>query len=634
MWARLQLLRRLAARPETSNGRCVVIFVTFIRRHSVEAYFALAFAIAWSAVLFVVAPTGIPGSAPGYLERLPVAYLFMLLGPAVAGLALTVLADGKRGLQDLVGRMCVWRLGRWYAAVLMTPAILLTLGLLGLASPQFVPGLFSARDKTQLVILAVAYGLGAGFFEEIGWTGFALPRVQRRLGLLRAGLLLGVVWGLWHLFADYWGAGTDWGALYAPRYLLWCVASFTAYRMLIAWVYGRTRSLLLAQLMHAGFTGGQVLFLPPLQPSVDSVYWLAAFAAILWIVVGVVFLSPARIRAMLLHPVGALATFVVLCGLFLAVLHPWLMNWGSTPEERATVLTGDTADSSTYLTRAITIDAPPAAVWPWLMQIGQDRAGFYSNDYLENLTGADIHNADVLRSEWQARAQGDKVRMTNPQQTALGGEATLLTVRILDPEKVYADVPGRFVLLPVGDNSTRLLIRESLAIPERAGWTWVIWDPTHFAMERRMLEGIKERAEGQALVPPVVQAAAHVGWALAGLGLLTVFLSGRRWWPWLVLPLAPGVPILWFSGDLNSALAAFLAIGITVSGALAHGWRWWPAYLLLASGVALVLLLAPDSFVAFGLLFVLVEVGVAARLVRGARVRGHQPRKAWSFMTG
>jgi membrane protease YdiL (CAAX protease family) len=143
-------------------------------------------------------------------------------------------------------------------------------------------------------MLAVAYGLGAGFFDEIGWTGFALPRVQRRLGLLRAGLLLGLVWGLWHLLADYWGAGADWGALYVPRYLLWCVASFTAYRMLIVWVHSRTGSLLLAQLMHAGFTGGQVLLLPPLSPGLDSLYWLAAFAAMLWIVVGMVFLSPVR----------------------------------------------------------------------------------------------------------------------------------------------------------------------------------------------------------------------------------------------------------------------------------------------------------------------------------------------------
>ena len=112
------------------------------------------------------------------------------------------------------------------------------------------------------------------------------------------------------------------------------------------------------------------------------------------------------------HPIvvqtlGAVTIFAVLCGLFLAVWHPWLMNWGATRDEQAMVLPGDTETPSAYLTRAITIDAPPAVVWPWLMQIGQDRAGFYSNDYLENLTGANIHNADVIRPEWQVRAVGD-----------------------------------------------------------------------------------------------------------------------------------------------------------------------------------------------------------------------------------
>jgi hypothetical protein len=308
-----------------------------------------------------------------------------------------------------------------------------------------------------------------------------------------------------------------------------------------------------------------------------------------------------------LHMLGAAAMFAVICGVFLAVLHPWLMNWGSTGDEQAMVLPGDTETPAAYLTRAITIDAPPTAIWPWLVQIGQDRAGFYSNDYLENLTGANIHNADVIRPEWQVRAVGDKVRMTTPEQTAIGGEATLLTVRILEPERVYADVPGRFVLLPSGERATRLLLREKLAIPERSGWTWLIWDPMHFVMEQRMLQGIKERAEGRPFVPPVIEVAAHVGWALAGLGLLGVFLARRRW-PWLVLPIAPGLPILWFTGDVNSALAAFLAIGITVAGALVFGWRWWPPYLVLGSSVALVLLLAPDNFATFGVLFLLVEV--------------------------
>src|ERR671939_2076604 len=143
------------------------------------------------------------------------------------------------------------------------------------------------------------------------------------------------------------------------------------------------------------------------------------------------------------HPISGLLIFVALCGLFVLVLHPWLMNWGSTPEERAMVLPGDTAPPETYFTRAISIDAPPSMVWPWLLAIGQDRAGFLSNDYLENLAGGDIHNADSLRPGWQQRSLGDKVPMSGEAERKLAGDYTLLTVRILESQQVIGDIPGR-----------------------------------------------------------------------------------------------------------------------------------------------------------------------------------------------
>src|SRR6478752_7066676 len=100
----------------------------------------------------------------------------------------------------------------------------------------------------------------------------------------------------------------------------------------------------------------------------------------------------------------------------------------------------------------------------------------------------------------------------------------------------------------------------------------MLWDPMHFVMEQRMLQGIKERAEGRPLVSPIVEAAAHIGWALAGVGLLGLFLFRRAWRVWLVLPIAAVLPALWFTGDVNSVLAGFLAVGITVAGCLAFGW--------------------------------------------------------------
>ena len=314
---------------------------------------------------------------------------------------------------------------------------------------------------------------------------------------------------------------------------------------------------------------------------------------------------------LLCQPVPALLGFATLCGVFLLVLHPWLMSWGATPEEGSMALPGDTAPPETYFTRAITIHASPAAVWSWLLAIGQDRAGFLSNDWLENFAGADIHNADALRPEWRQRAVGDRIPMTGEFERRFAGDVTMLTVRLLEPERLIADVPGRFVLLPRDDRTTRLLLREPLDGPERSGLWWVIWDPMHFVMEQRMLRGIKERAESQPLVPPVLQAAARLGWALAGLALGGVYVARRRWRSWLLLPAGVAIPPLVLTGDLDSALAAFLAVGITLAGGLAFGRRWWPAYLLLASAVALVLLLAPDPYAAFGLLFLSASVLIA-----------------------
>src|SRR5512142_2561123 len=121
----------------------------------------------------------------------------------------------------------------------------------------------------------------------------------------------------------------------------------------------------------------------------------------------------------------------VLLALYPAVLHPWMMSWGATSAEQRMPLPGDEypLDGRTYFTRAITIDAPAPVVWRWLVQLGQDRAGFYSNDYLENLTGANIHNSNEIRPEWQGREVGDAIPMARPD--LLGGavgDALLLRV--------------------------------------------------------------------------------------------------------------------------------------------------------------------------------------------------------------
>lgn len=307
----------------------------------------------------------------------------------------------------------------------------------------------------------------------------------------------------------------------------------------------------------------------------------------------------------------------ILWGVYLLVLHPWLMNWGATPAETAMSLIGDesTLASDAYFTRAITIDAPPSVVWPWLVQMGQDRAGFYSNTWLENLIGADIHNASSIHPEWQHRALGDSVPLARPDLLFGVGSLGHSSIVVLEPERAIGYITPRFVLQPISDRGTRLLARETIDSQGPIVSRLLIWDPMHFVMVQRMLRGIQERATGQPLVPVGVLIVARVGWLLAGVSLLGVFLSRRRWLPWLVFTVAILVPALLATGDWDAALAGFLALSITLCGALAFGPRWWPAYVLITAVVLLVLMLAPDAYTAVGLVFdVAASIGLAFAL--------------------
>jgi hypothetical protein len=137
-------------------------------------------------------------------------------------------------------------------------------------------------------------------------------------------------------------------------------------------------------------------------------------------------------------------------------------------------------------TRAVTVEVPVEAVWPWLAQIGQDRAGFYSYEWLENLAGCRMRNADRIHPEWQQRAVGE---------TVLLHPASGLKLLRFEPPRVYAlDGGWHFVLEPLGAR-TRLIARGRY----RRGLVSVAYglllEIPHFVMERKMLLGIKERAE-------------------------------------------------------------------------------------------------------------------------------------------
>ena len=159
----------------------------FVTRHPVRIYFALAFAVSWAGVLFVVGPGGIPTTVEHLMTIGPAMYVAMLAGPSVAGLLMTSLVSGRAGLREVLARLLKWRVGwRWYAVALLTaPFLVMTVSLaLSVLSAEFLPAIFMTNDKAPLLLSGLAAGLIVGIFEELGWTGFAIPRMRRRYGVL------------------------------------------------------------------------------------------------------------------------------------------------------------------------------------------------------------------------------------------------------------------------------------------------------------------------------------------------------------------------------------------------------------------------------------------------------------------
>jgi hypothetical protein len=298
-------------------------------------------------------------------------------------------------------------------------------------------------------------------------------------------------------------------------------------------------------------------------------------------------------------------------------IHPaWMTNWGSTARERGMALPGDDllADPGRTSTLAITINAPADVIWQWLVQVGQDRAGFYSYTWLENLLGSDIHNTDVIRPEWQQLAAGDSWRMVPPDYLGGVGKDAVDPVLLVDPgHALVLKMFGAHVLLPLDAHTTRLIVRGQASADSLLNTMLV--EPVVFTMERRMLLGLKARAEGLPDAPVALNIIAQIAWAAAGIGVAALFLSQRRRRFWLALPVVAALPALLMGHDLQAGLAAFLAVGISVLGFLIFGRQWWGSLLVTGSVVMLALLLAPDAYIVIGLAFAVLLLAALGMLI-------------------
>jgi len=203
---------------------------------------------------------------------------------------------------------------------------------------------------------------------------------------------------------------------------------------------------------------------------------------------------------------GVVVAWLVLIyvALILAI-RPWNIQWGTTGAERAMTLPGDQLVPVAHyrIDHGITINAPATAVWPWLIQIGQDRGGFYSYSALENAIGAQITNAEGIVPEWQSRRVGELVRSAPPNWMGgrFGSDLGWRIVELVPGQAIVLEGWGAFTLYPINDSTTRMLIRTrgsglpSVGSVVLSPLGLLVFEPAHLIMERRMLLGIKERAE-------------------------------------------------------------------------------------------------------------------------------------------
>jgi membrane protease YdiL (CAAX protease family) len=213
----------------------------------------------------------------------------MLAGPSCSGIVLTGIVHGRAGFRDFARRLLAGQVGiGWYAVALLTAPLVaaITLLALGLFSSAFTPGLFLAADKRSALLFAFAVALAAGFFEELGWTGFAIPELRRRLSVPITGAIVGATWGAWHLLVVVWGVGDRSGTLPVAVFAAVDVFSFLpAFRMLMVWVYDHTRSLLIAMLMHVSLTATTLTLWPV---TTGTLTFDVAFAIVVWMIVAAI----------------------------------------------------------------------------------------------------------------------------------------------------------------------------------------------------------------------------------------------------------------------------------------------------------------------------------------------------------
>lgn len=250
----------------------------FVNRSPNAIYFVATFFISWFLALMVVAPKWLNGNPIDKMDSLKI-FPLMLLGPFITGIGLTGILHGKSGVKNLYARMGRWRIGlKWYAWLLIPPFVIsVVLFVLNKLLPhQFTPHYF---------LIGFLFGIPAGFLEETGWTGFAYPHLLKKFNPKISVILLGFIWGLWHLpVIDSLGSAFPHGKFLLP-FMVAFILAVAAIRVFICIIYAQTGSILLAQLFHIFSTGSLVVLGPLSITPANEFLWYLVYGVLLWVLI-------------------------------------------------------------------------------------------------------------------------------------------------------------------------------------------------------------------------------------------------------------------------------------------------------------------------------------------------------------
>lgn len=275
---------------------------------------------------------------------------------------------------------------------------------------------------------------------------------------------------------------------------------------------------------------------------------------------------------------------VILCLIgFLIVIYafavqPWYSNWGATKTEQQMSLPGDEMmiKPNWEYTQAVSIHASPAEIWPWLVQIGQGRGGFYSFELLENMIGCDIHNADRIMPEFQQLAVGDSIKL-HPQApgipVVLVDSANAIAMGVSDDNQFQA-ASWLFLIRASDSTTSRLIARFRSGYSPTLGNVLlqrIFVQPTSLFMQKRMLLGIKQRVEGT-FRSSTAENIQVILWMLLFVMLVFITISilvRRHWTRLFLIGLLTGLMLLLFI-----AWQPPIWIGITMVILLLFGLVW------------------------------------------------------------